>query len=80
MDADTVYEVIKRLTGSIYPIGETNADNKRYENLKVLLDVIDTLLKDIDNVVYNNCNAHQYSIKRSVDEVEKWQDRQGITE
>ena len=72
MERDVVYEVVKKLVGDINPIGETTLDNKRYENLKELIDVVDTLVSDIRDMVIRNRGMNEYSIKRAVDEAEKF--------
>lgn len=62
-----VYKVVKKLVGNINPIGETNTDNERFENLKMLCELVEKLVIDIDEVSYLNKNAHQFSIKRASD-------------
>ena len=57
-------DVIRKLVGPIEPVGETNADDKRYENLKVMVHLIDIMLSDVDAVsVYKD--SPQYSKKRA---------------
>ena len=51
-----IQDVVRKILGPIEPIGETNADNERYENLKVTIDLINTLLFDISQVAqYSTC-------------------------
>lgn len=47
MNADTVYEVISKLIGDIHAVGETNADNKRLNNLKEQISLIEKLIFDV---------------------------------
>ena len=61
MDA---YEVVTRLIGPIEPIGETNADERRFENLKVMTELVDSLLIDIHSVSHNTTRA-EYSMQRA---------------
>ena len=42
--------VVRTLVGPVNPVGETNADNVRYENLEVLMQLVDLLLEDIGDV------------------------------
>ena len=46
----SVYEVVKKLTGPISPVGETNEDERRLKNLTQLLDLTRSLLSDISDV------------------------------
>lgn len=62
---EEVLKLVKALTGEIQPVGETNEDNKRYENLKVLGDVVEALACEISEVDYKNAGMSQYSIKRA---------------
>ena len=75
-----IYEVVKKLVGEIEPIGETQTDDKRFENLKVMTKLIEKLLYDVDNVAYQYKNNHQYSMKRSAEYASKFQDDLGIQE
>jgi len=45
-----VHEIVKKLVGEIKPTGETHADNQRFENLKIMAELVDRLVFDIDNV------------------------------
>ena len=39
-----VYDVVKKLIGPIEPVGESHTDEKRFENLKALTELVDSLL------------------------------------
>lgn len=54
-----IYEVVKKITGPIKPIGEPSKDAQRYENLENLLELTDKLLVDIRRVAreHNNRRA-----------------------
>lgn len=60
-------DVIKKLIGRINPIGETNTDNERFENLKAMCELVDNLITDIDNVAYKYKNAREFSVKRAAE-------------
>ena len=68
----TLLEIVLKLTGQIRPVGETNEDNRRYENLEELLDLTNELLKEIDSVAYNYRNDSRYSIKRAAERCSKF--------
>ncbi len=58
------HEIVKKLIGEIDPVGETNTDNARFENLKAMTELVDELLSDIYRVAQGN-NRHEYSINRA---------------
>ena len=61
---ELIYEVVGNLTGSIMPIGETQTDNIRFENLKILTELINKLVTDIDEVGMLD-KRQEYSVKRA---------------
>ena len=60
----TIHEIIKKLIGSITPIGETCTDNTRFENLKIMTKLVTLLVTDIDDVAMLK-DSHEYSVKRA---------------
>jgi hypothetical protein len=72
-------DIVLSLTGPIDPVGETNADNARFENLKVLCDLVERLLVAIDYVNTGNRKSHEYSRQRAGEYADKFYDRIGIT-
>ncbi|MDD5353506.1 MAG: hypothetical protein PHS93_10120 [Candidatus Omnitrophica bacterium] len=58
------YEIVIRLIGKIKPIGKTNIDNERFENLKAMCDLVDKLLTDISAVVPYK-ERQEFSMKRA---------------
>lgn len=78
---EEVLKVVKTLVGDINPVGETNTDNNRFENLKVLCDVVYDLISDIDNVHFKNKEAYEFSVKRAAEYANKFlTENIGITE
>ncbi len=73
-----IYEVVKKLVGEISPIGETQTDSNRFENLKIMTELTDKLLTDIDKVAYVYKDSHEYSVKRAGEFAEKFLDKMGI--
>jgi len=59
-----IYEVTKKLIGEIEPVGETRTDDVRFENLKVMITLVDKLLSEIDAVAANK-TQHEFSMKRA---------------
>jgi hypothetical protein len=59
-----IYEVVVKLIGPIMPIGETNTDDERLENLKEMTNLVDRLIYDIGCVIHNK-NRPEYSMKKA---------------
>lgn len=70
-NGEEITKIITALNGGINPVGETNADNDRYENLKNLETIIDCLLDDIQLLIPNK-NSYEYSVKRAGNEAVKY--------
>lgn len=45
----TIYEVVKKLIGSINPYGETNTDKRRLDNLQDHINLTECLVLDLVN-------------------------------
>ena len=55
----TIYEIVKKLIGEIQPIGETNIDEKRLENLSAMIELVKLLLDDIYEIIkFQNRTEH----------------------
>lgn len=79
METEIIIEIIKKLNGRIDPVGETHIDNERFENLKKLCDIIESLICDIDSVAYENRDRYEFSMKRSAEFASSFlKDRLGI--
>lgn len=61
----TVVEIVENLIGKINPVGETNEDEIRFENLKLMCDLTNSLISKIGNVSYENKDRQEHSIKKS---------------
>lgn len=59
-----IYEIIYKLVGPIFPVGDTVIDDKRFENLKAMTDLVDKLLTDIDTVSSER-SREEFSRKRA---------------
>lgn len=75
-----IHEIVKKLIGDILPIGETVGDDKRFENLKTMTELVNVLLTDIDNVNYLNKDSHEFSVKRAAEFASAFFDKIGIVE
>ena len=74
-----IHEIVKKLVGEIEPVGETNIDNARFENLKVMAELIGKLIFDIDELIPLKDRA-EYSINRAGKYADRIFDDLGITE
>lgn len=43
-------EIVEKLVGNIQPYGATHIDEKRFENLKVMCELVNDLVYEIDKV------------------------------
>jgi hypothetical protein len=62
-----LYDVVTKLIGNINPVGMSEVDSERLENLKVMTELVEKLITDIDNVDYRNKDSHEYSVKKAAD-------------
>ena len=73
-----IYDIVQKLIGPTIPVGETNTDDARFENLKELTDLVNSLLSDIDSIAYEFKDRYEFSVKRAVDHCDKFLDDVGI--
>ena len=59
-----IHEIVTRLIGPIEPAGDSTLDGKRFENLKVMTELIDALVQDIHYVEMDK-NSHQDSVSKA---------------
>lgn len=71
------YEVIKKLIGPIEPIGETESDEKRFENLQDWIQLTETMLQDLQTVARENKNRREYSMKKAGEAAAKFLNQWG---
>ena len=55
-------EIVNKLIGPIQPVGDSNVDRKRLENLKAQIDLVHDLLEEIIEVRKNK-SRHESSMK-----------------
>lgn len=63
MTTENILEVVRKLVGNINPSGRSEFDNERFENLKVLCKVVNSLVGDIDDISFKNKDSYEYSVK-----------------
>jgi len=57
----TYTDIIKKLIGPVHPIGETNSDHDRLNNLGEMMDVAKNLIEEIRRVAENK-GAPEHSV------------------
>ena len=70
--------MVRRLTGEIYPVGETNEDNKRLENLNIFINLTERMIGDISDIEERYKDAYEYSRKKAAETASRCLDRIGI--
>lgn len=74
-------DVVDKLVGKIEPTGDTSVDEERFENLKAYCELINEMVKRVDDVAYNNMDSSLASVKRSNDYISSFlTDTLGIEE
>lgn len=71
-------QIVNLLIGPIDPVGESNSDEKIFENLKTMCDLVDDLLVQIDAIHYRNKESKEFSVKRSADYAREFFIRMGV--
>jgi len=61
----TYLEIVKALVGDIAPVGSTNLDAKRFENLRDMCELVNQLVTEIDRVGHENVSSQFASMKRA---------------
>ena len=74
-----VYEVVKKLTGLITPVGSTDIDAERLQNLEQLTTLVDKLLSDIDAVAAREGDA-RHSVNIAGQQASKFFNKLGISD
>ena len=70
-----IKDLVLKITGGINPIGESNTDRERFENLKVLCELVNELVGEIDNVAYKNKDRYEASMKAAGEYAFKFLDK-----
>lgn len=63
MENLSVSEIINRLFGEIYPVGETNEDNKRYENIQNYYEALSHIIACL-RIASNYKDRPEYSMQK----------------
>lgn len=80
MNSMDVYEVVTKLIGPVNPVGCSQSDAVRLENVKVLTALVDSLLTDIDGIAMSYKDSHEHSVKLIGQHCSGFLDQIGIQE
>lgn len=72
-------DIVLKLIGEVKPVGESNEDEKRFENLKNLCSLTDDLLTVIDKIVMCK-DDYRSSVKEAGEYADKFLTKIGIEE
>lgn len=61
MNAEQIEQVVKELTGPIFPVGATHLDDRYFKNLKTSCELVLSLVEHIKDVVVLNRGAYEAS-------------------
>lgn len=56
-------EIVEKLIGPITPVGETNTDKERLENLNAMGGLVVSLIEQLKHVARNYEDAPEHSVK-----------------
>lgn len=59
---ENIKEIVDKLVGSITPAGESHKDKERFENLKIMCDLVERLVYDI-HLVTREKDRYESSMK-----------------
>lgn len=68
----TNHDVVKKLIGEIRPMGESNRDSERFENLKEMCHLVEMLLIDISDMEFTRRDDKQASVRKCGDYAAKF--------
>lgn len=60
-------EIVKKLIGNINPIGKSEVDAERFENLKQMCKLVQDLVVLIDDMEFDNRDAREASVRQAAD-------------
>ena len=59
-----IIDVVRKLVGPVQPIGDSDIDRNRFENLKELTSLVEELVGDIRHIVPDK-NREEHSLHRA---------------
>lgn len=75
-----LFDIVLKLTGQVRPVGESHEDDRRFENLKELLELMKQLHVLVDDIATTNKNRPEFSMSRAGKECDEYLNWLGIEE
>ena len=69
--SEEIADIVMKLTGEVEPIGSHEIDNRRFDNIVLLMNVVDILIDEIQLQVPCQ-NSYEASVKKIGLEAVKW--------
>lgn len=70
-------DVIKKLIGEVHPVGKSEVDRERLDNLEEMICVVEALLFQIKSAS-NACDRHEYSMKKIGERAKEYLNELGL--
>lgn len=80
INKEYVMELLSKVIGEIRPCADASIDGKRFENLKLFIDVFDEMHTMIDDIAYKWKDTKYGSVQPFVKACDEQLDRMGIYE
>jgi len=74
-----MHEVTTKLIGNVNPVGSSVEDAERFENLKVMTNLVEKLVEDIGQVATKR-SSNEFSVSRAGTFAAKFLDDLGVVE
>ena len=73
VDTEMIAEMVRKMVGRIEPVGDASRDDARFDSLVEMTDVIDRLLRDVEDVAcIVNVNSPYSSVKKAGRFAQEW--------
>ena len=69
--SDEIADIVMKLTGEVYPVGSSEVDRNRFDNIILLMNVVDILIDEIQLQVPCQ-NDYAASVKKIGLEAARW--------
>ena len=74
----SLFSIVLKLTGPVAPVGETQTDDARFENLQQLLGLMAKLHGLVDDIATQNKDRHEFSMSRAGKKCDEYLNYLGI--
>lgn len=64
MEKYDIYDIVKKIVGPVEAVGDSRIDERNYQNLETLIELLSNILDDIENCS-RDASRHEYSMKKN---------------